>query len=52
MARKILGVLSKNVTDVQIESDIRAAELLKNLFFDLRISRKSSSTGKPKLSVP
>ena len=33
-ARKILGRLADGVSDEQILSDLRAAELFKNLFFD------------------
>ena len=33
-ARKILGKLAEGISDEQISNDIRAAELLKNIFFD------------------
>jgi len=47
MARKILGVLSKGITDAQIESDIRSAELLKNLFFESEKPCIDNLAGKP-----
>jgi hypothetical protein len=33
-ARKIIGVLSDNISDDEIERDIEAATLLKDLFFE------------------
>lgn len=40
-ARKILGVLSDNISDDEIERDIEAARLLKDLFFEqLKKTRK------------
>ena len=49
MARKVLGILSKGITDAQIESDIRSAELLKNLFFESKMFQESKTHGKPQL---
>ena len=43
-ARKILGILGNECSDDQIEADIRSAELLKNIFFNLQ-TRKENSSG-------
>ena len=41
-ARKILGSLATNLSDSEIEQDIKTAEILKNLFFSFQI--KSNNT--------
>lgn len=42
-ARKILGKLAENVSDADLESEIKAADLLKTLFFQQIKSSKTPS---------
>ena len=47
-AKKVLGISGIGVSDDQIEKDIEAAILLKNLFFEkLREAQKKTSVGLP-----
>ena len=38
-ARKILGKTAENMTDLEIEEDIKTATLFKDLFFELTSSK-------------
>lgn len=42
-ARRILGKLADNVPDEQLEQDIKAAEVIKNLFFQKYITAKKAT---------
>lgn len=47
-ARKILGTLSDNISDNELEQDIEASTLLKDLFFEqLNKSHKKGIVGLP-----
>jgi len=48
-ARKILGRLAKELSDDEIQRDIKLAEILKNLFF---AKMQSNSTSKPLPNMP
>lgn len=39
-AKKVLGSLSKGISDEEILEDVEAAELFKSLFFEIRNSKK------------
>lgn len=43
-ARKVLGKLAENVSDEQLEKEIKAAQLLKSLFFNQIKDNKDSET--------
>jgi hypothetical protein len=52
-ARKLLGKEAKGVSDVLLEKEIEAAELFKNLFFELVThAHKTPKTGRPLSNVP
>ncbi len=41
-ARKILGRKAKDLSDEELQQDIDAAELLKEIFFSLYLSKRKS----------
>ena len=43
-ARQILGKLANNISDVELERDIKVAELLKNLYFQKVVKEASDKS--------
>ena len=45
-ARKLLGKMAENITDEELDKEIKVAELLKAIYFNTTIGQNKGNNGK------